>query len=80
MGKLFINPYMFIVESLLNRRFKKLTIRFPSEVLMWRFFEMSELREFKLDSSNCTVTGRFLSIEIETAQRMKGIVQNRICI
>jgi hypothetical protein len=64
---------MFIVESLFIRRLKKLTILFPSEFAMWRFFETSELREFKLDSAKCTVTGRFLSTEIERAKMMNAI-------
>ena len=70
---------MFIVDSLLIRRLKKLTIIFPSECAMWRFFETSDLREFRLDSSKCTVTGRFFSAEIERAQKMKGIVEYRFC-
>jgi len=70
---------MFIIENFLARRLKKLTIIFPSEWAMWSFFETSELREFKLDSSRRTVTGRFLSTEIERAQRMNGVIQNIIC-
>jgi len=70
---------MFIIENLLVRRLKKLTIYFPSEWAMWNFFETSELRDFKLDSSKRTVTGRFLSTEIERAQRMNGIIQHFIC-
>ena len=69
---------MFIIENLLVRRLKKITISFPSEWAMWSFFETSKLREFKLDSSKRTVTGRFLSTEIERAQRMNGIIQNLI--
>jgi len=64
---------MFRVESLFIRRLKKLTILFPSEYAMWRFFETSELREFKLHSSKRTVTGRFLSTELERAKRMNAI-------
>jgi len=64
---------MFIVENFFIRRLKKLTILFPSEYALWRFFEISELREFKLDSSKCTVTGRFLSTEIERAKKMNAI-------
>jgi hypothetical protein len=66
---------MSIVESIWPGLIKKVVISFPSEGNMWRFFESSDLREFKLDSSKRTVTGRFLSIEIERAQQMNGIVK-----
>jgi hypothetical protein len=37
---------------------------------MWDFFESSEVKEFRLDSSKCSVTGRFLPFEIERAQKV----------
>ena len=67
---------MFVVENLLAKWIKKVTISFPSEGVMWLFFETCDLREFKLDSSKRSVTGRFLSTEIERAKRMNGIIQN----
>lgn len=59
---------------------KKVTIAFPSSGDMWRFFETSELREFRLDSSKCAVTGRFLPSEIEKAQKeMNALVEQVPC-
>lgn len=56
-------------------RLKKVTLNFPSEGEMWRFFETSDVREFRLDSSNRTVTGRFLPMEIERAlTQMKATI------
>lgn len=60
---------MSIVESLLSKRARKVTISFPTVRAMWQFFETSELKEFRLDSSKCTVTGRFLPFEIEKARK-----------
>ena len=60
---------MSVVNSLLTRRLKKVTISFPSATDMWDFFESSEIKEFRLDSSKCSVTGRFLPYEIERAQK-----------
>jgi hypothetical protein len=61
---------MSVVNSLLARRWKKVTISFPSATTMWDFFESSEVKEFRLDSSKCSVTGRFLPFEIERAQKV----------
>jgi len=72
--------YMSIVDILLARRAKKVTISFPSAGAMWKFFETSNVREFRLDSSKCAVTGRFLSIEIEKARsEMSAIVEEASC-
>ncbi|MGZ3939987.1 MAG: hypothetical protein ACXVLT_15465 [Flavisolibacter sp.] len=60
---------MSVVNSLLARRLKKVTISFPSATVMWDFFENSEIKEFRLDSSKCSVTGRFLPYEIEKARK-----------
>jgi hypothetical protein len=62
------------VDSFLSGWIKKVTLNFPSEAEMWRFFETSDVREFRLDSSNCTVTGRFLPMEIERAQTQMNAV------
>jgi len=71
---------MIVVESLLTRRLKRVTINFPTANAMWEFFENSELREFRLDSSKCSVTGRFLPLEIERAQKeMNASVQLTSC-
>jgi hypothetical protein len=70
---------MSVVNSLLSRRLKKVTLNFPSAGAMWAFFETSELREFRLDSSKCSVTGRFLPLEIEKAQReMNATLEERL--
>jgi hypothetical protein len=72
--------YMSIVESLLIKRVKKVTISFPSEGAMWLFFETSDLREFRLDSSKRAVTGRFLPLEIEKAQKeMNAVIEDVRC-
>jgi hypothetical protein len=71
---------MSIVDSLLKKHIKKVTISFPSELAMWQFFETSDLREFRLDSSKRTVTGRFLPLEIEKAQKeMNAVLEEVRC-
>lgn len=68
------------IDNFLTRRVKKVTLNFPSEAEMWRFFETSDVREFRLDSSNCTVSGRFLPIEIERAQtQMNAVIKEVNC-
>lgn len=56
---------MLIVKSYLM---KKITLVFPSAKELWEFFAITGLREFRLDSINCSVTGRFSESEIEMAQ------------
>lgn len=69
-----------VIKSLLTGWVKKVTLNFPSEAEMWRFFETSDVREFRLDSSNRTVTGRFLPMEIERAQtQMNAIIKEVNC-
>jgi hypothetical protein len=71
---------MSTLDSLLTRRAKKITLNFPSEDEMWRFFETSDVREFRLDSSKRTVTGRFLPMEIERAQtQMNAVIKEVNC-
>ena len=60
---------MSIVECLLSRRNKKVVINFPTAGAMWEFFETSDLKEFRLDSSRCSVSGRFLPLDIEKARK-----------
>ena len=60
---------MSFVECLLSRRNKKVVINFPSAGAMWEFFESSDLKEFRLDSSRCSVSGRFHAMEIERARK-----------
>jgi hypothetical protein len=62
------------INSFLSGWIKKVTLNFPSEAEMWKFFETSDIREFRLDSSNCTVTGRFQPMEIERAQTQMNAV------
>jgi len=70
---------MSIVESLLSRRNKKVIINFPSAGAMWEFFESSDLKEFRLDSSRCSVSGRFHAIEIERARNEMKAVIEEVC-
>jgi hypothetical protein len=69
-----------LINSFLTGWIKKVTLNFPSEAEMWRFFETSDIREFRLDSSNRTVTGRFMPMEIERAQtQMNAIIKEVNC-
>jgi hypothetical protein len=70
---------MSIVESLLSRRTKKVIINFPTAGAMWEFFESSDLKEFRLDSSRCSVAGRFHAIEIERARNEMKAVIEEVC-
>ena len=68
------------IDSFLTRRSKKVTLNFPSEGEMWKFFETSDVREFRLESSKRTVTGRFLPTEIQRAQtEMNAILKEISC-
>lgn len=46
---------------------KKQTLLFPSSKELWRFFQLTEIKEFRLDSAQCSVTGRFPEHEVEIA-------------
>jgi hypothetical protein len=71
---------MSVVNILLARRSKKVTISFPTATVMWDFFERSEVKEFRLDSSKCSVTGRFLPFEIERAEKeMNASIEELKC-
>jgi hypothetical protein len=47
---------------------KKTTLVFPSASELWDFFKMTDIKEFRLDSARCSVTGRFDSQEIQLAK------------
>lgn len=47
---------------------KKVTLIFPSPEELWQFFAVTELKEFRLESANCSVTGRFTEEEIVMAR------------
>jgi hypothetical protein len=57
-----------MVSLLNNFLVKKTTLVFPSSKELWDFFKMTEVREFRLDSAKCSVTGRFNSDEIQLAK------------
>lgn len=41
---------------------------FPSSKELWDFFKLTEVKEFRLDSAKCSVTGRFQTEEIQLAK------------
>ena len=51
-----------------NYLIKKTTLVFPTSKELWEFFKLTEIREFRLDSAQCSVTGRFDHEEIEIAK------------
>jgi len=54
---------------------KKVTLIFPSAEALWEFFAITELKEFRLESANCSVTGRFTEEEIAMAKgKMNAIL------
>jgi hypothetical protein len=57
-----------MVSMLNNFLIKKTTLVFPSSKELWEFFKITEVREFRLDSAKCSVTGRFNSDEIQLAK------------
>lgn len=57
-----------MVAMLNNYLVKKTTLVFPSSRELWDFFKITEVREFRLDSAKCSVTGRFNSDEIQLAK------------
>lgn len=71
---------MPIIDGFLTSRVKKVTLNFPTEAEMWRFFESSDVREFRLDSSKRTVTGRFLPLEIKRAQTQMNAIINEVSL
>lgn len=68
------------IDNFLTGRAKKVTLNFPSEGETWKFFEASDVREFRLESSKRIVTGHFLPVEIERAQtEMNAIIKEVNC-
>lgn len=57
-----------MVSMLNNFLVKKTTLVFPSSKELWDFFKITEVKEFRLDSAKCSVTGRFNSGEIQIAK------------
>lgn len=57
-----------MVSMLNSFLIKKTTLVFPSPKELWDFFKITEVREFRLDSAKCSVTGRFNSDEIQLAK------------
>jgi hypothetical protein len=47
---------------------KKTTLVFPSPNELWDFFKITDIKEFRLDSARCSVTGRFDAQEIQLAK------------
>jgi hypothetical protein len=57
-----------LMLSILNNYLvKKTTLIFPSPKELWDFFKFSDIKEFRLDSAKCSVTGRFVSEDIQLA-------------
>lgn len=57
-----------MVAMLNNYLIKKTTLVFPTAKELWEFFRITDVREFRLDSAKCSVTGRFNSDEIQVAK------------
>ena len=57
-----------MVAMLNNYLVKKTTLVFPSSREIWDFFKITDVREFRLDSAKCSVTGRFNCDEIRLAK------------
>jgi hypothetical protein len=57
-----------MVSIINNYLIKKTTLTFPSSKELWDFFKITEVKEFRLDSAKCSVTGRFNSEEIQLAK------------
>lgn len=57
-----------MVAMLNNYLIKKTTLVFPTAKELWEFFRITDVREFRLDSAKCSVTGRFNSDEIQLAK------------
>ncbi len=59
-----------------NYLVERVTLVFPSAKQMWEFFSITGLKEFRLDSATCSITGRFSQPEIEIAlTRLNAVVQ-----
>lgn len=66
-----------MVSMLNNFLVKKTTLVFPSSKELWDFFKITEVKEFRLDSAKCSVTGRFNANEIQLAKNMLQAVEEQ---
>ena len=62
------NKREVMISILNNYLVKKTTLVFPSSKELWDFFKLTEVKEFRLDSAKCSVTGRFQTEEIQLAK------------
>ena len=51
---------------------KKTTLIFPNSQLLWAFFSIAELSEFRIDSSKYAFTGKLQTNDIEIAKKKLG--------
>jgi|SRR6476659_7616053 len=51
---------------------KKTTLIFPNSQLLWAFFSIAELSEFRIDSSKFAFTGKLQINDIEIAKQRLG--------
>ena len=57
---------------------KKTTLIFPSSWELWEFFKLTDVREFRLDSAKCSVTGKFSADDIALAkERLRAKVREK---
>jgi hypothetical protein len=57
--------------SFLNNT-KKTTLIFPNSQMLWAFFSIAELSEFRIDSSKYAFTGKLQTNDIEIAKQTLG--------
>ena len=55
-----------------NARPKKTTLIFPSTQLLWTFFELADISEFRLESARRVFIGKLQSHDIELAKKRFG--------
>ena len=52
-----------------NTKSKKTTLIFPSTQLLWSFYELADISDFRLESTKCLFIGKLQRQDIELAKR-----------
>ncbi len=61
-----------MLSLLINARPRKTTLVFPNSQLLWTFFAMAEVSEFRIESSKHAFIGKLQRNDIELAKKRLG--------
>jgi|GEM_PF-5450757 len=58
-----------------NTKPKKTTLIFPSTKLLWTFYELADLSDFRLESARCLFIGKLQPQDIQLAKKRFGATE-----